>query len=170
MITPLSFLLNTGIVMDYNLPMADPGLKQTTLETFQTFLNKYEAVSKKAFDFHGETLFPSEIHTLDFIRSHSGTFVSRIAKETGITRGAVSKITLKLKKKKLIVQTADPRNRSRQILKITSKGERICQAHDVHHKEKDRLFHAFFDAVDNADMTMIKELFKMMNAWMDHYM
>ncbi|MCP4114306.1 MAG: MarR family transcriptional regulator [Desulfobacteraceae bacterium] len=145
-------------------------LKQNTLETFQLFLNKYDLVSKKAFDFNGVTLFPAEIHTLDFIRRRRVTYVSQIAKETGITRGAASKVTLRLKNKGLITQNPDRRNKSRQLLKTTSRGEGACEAHGAHHEKLDRQFHAFFNSLDTGRMETINSLFKMMDTWMDNYL
>ena len=156
--------------LSYKVPMAAPLLKQTTLEAFQAFLNKYDMVSKKAFDFDGVTLFPAEIHTLEFIRTHTHTFVSQIAWETGITRGAASKMTVKLRKKGLIRQSPDTRNRSRQLLQITARGERACQAHDAHHLEKDKAFHDFFSALDPSEAQILKRTFEMMNSWMDNYL
>jgi DNA-binding MarR family transcriptional regulator len=150
--------------------MDDLKLKQHTLEIFQLFLNKYELVSKKAFDFKGVSLFPAEIHTLDFIRRRRVTYVSQIAKETGITRGAASKMTLRLKNKGLITQTPDTRNKSRQLLKTTLRGEGVCEAHDAHHEKLDSQFHAFFNSLDTGQMENIKSLFKMMDTWMDNYL
>lgn len=150
--------------------MDDLKLKQHTLETFQLFLNKYDLVSKKAFDFKGVTLFPAEIHTLDFIHRRGVTYVSQIAKETGITRGAASKMTLRLKSKGLITQTPDTRNRSRLLLKTTSRGEGACGAHDAHHEKLDRQFHAFFNSLDPGQVETINSLFTMMDTWMDSYL
>ena len=150
--------------------MTDSNLKQTTLETFQKFLNKYEIVCKKAFTFNKTELFPAEIHTLDFILRKGVSFVSEIAKETGTTRGAASQMTVRLKKKGLLKAESDPKNKSRILLKPTAKGKKACLDHEIHHMEKDKDFHAFFDSLDNKKMEEIKEMFKMMDLWMDKYL
>ena len=144
--------------------------KIRTLEKFQLFLNKYESVCKKAFEFAGVKLYPAEIHTLEFIRSKGKSFVSEIAKETGITRGAASQMTVKLKKKGLLKSETDPQNKSRLLLKATKRGVDACKAHEEHHLQKDQTFHEFFDSLKDEELENTKELFEMLNLWMDEYL
>lgn len=144
--------------------------KIAALEHFQRFLNKYELVCKKAFSFGGILLHPAEIHTLEFIRSKQTSFVSEIAKEMGTTRGAASQMVLRLKKKALLSQAPDRRNKSRQLLEVTAKGLGACLAHKAHHEAKDAVFHAWLDALDNPEMATMKSLFGMMDGWMDNYL
>lgn len=142
---------------------------RTASESFVRFLNKYSKVARTAFDFAGERLFPAEIHTLSFIEGRGSSYVSEIARDTGVTRGAASQMTSNLLKKDLLSGEKDPENRSRTLLRLTAKGKAAAAAHTEHHEIRDKTFLAFLDSLSADQLRLVRRLFHEMDCWMDNY-
>lgn len=134
-------------------------------------MNKYIRVDRTSFDFGmDDPLYPREIHTLIFIRERDGSFVTEIAAETGVTKGAVSQIVKKLEAKGLLERKPDPRNLSRMILNVTEKGNEACVGHECMHREKDVRFLDYLNSLDAEKVEFMHELFLEMDCWMDSYL
>jgi DNA-binding MarR family transcriptional regulator len=63
-----------------------------------------------------------------------------LADMLGVTKGAVSHIIMKLEHKGMVIKDTDPRNLSRLMLRLTSKGERAYLHHEKLHQKYDELF------------------------------
>ncbi|KIX14460.1 MarR family winged helix-turn-helix transcriptional regulator [Dethiosulfatarculus sandiegensis] len=150
--------------------MANFELQQKTQNSLASFLAKYERVGKEPYVFAGVRLYPAEVHALEFIWQKKVSFVSELAKETNITRGAASQVTIKLFKKGLLRQTTDPKNKSRKLLKTTPKGEQVCLAHAAHHQERDADFYHFVDSVSDRELESVKLFMQKLNEWIEGYM
>ena len=134
------------------------------------FLNKYGQVEKKSLVFAGVNLHPVEIHTLCFIDKRGGSFVSEIARETGVTRGAVSQVVSKLEKKGLVEKVQDTANKSRLILQATDKGKECSLDHETMHKNMDDALFSYLQSLDADHLALIEELYRKMDCWMDNYL
>ena len=74
----------------------------------------------------------SEIHILCHIKDHPDSHISEIARNLGVTRGAVSQIVAKLKRKGLI-EKAEAKDGRCIIFKLTQKGETAYLGHQKIH-------------------------------------
>lgn len=91
---------------------------------------------KKRIDFGTDLyLFRSEIHTIEIIGRTNGIHISEIAREMGVTKGAISQRIKGFESKGLIVKIADPENYSRILVKLTGKGRKCFVAHNQYHKK-----------------------------------
>jgi DNA-binding MarR family transcriptional regulator len=86
---------------------------------------------KKIFTFKGVSLYPSEVHLMLVIKNDIDTNATEIAKQLGLTKGAVSQTLLRLEKKGIILKTKDPYNKNELTLSLTTLGEEayeLCQS------------------------------------------
>ena len=86
---------------------------------------------KKIFNFRGTALYPSEVHLLLVIKNDIDTNATAIAKQLGLTKGAVSQTLVRLEKKGIILKTKDPYNKNELTLSLTKFGEKayeLCQS------------------------------------------
>jgi len=82
-----------------------------------------------------EQLYEAEIHMIKAIRENKDIHVTGLADKLGVTKGAVSQITMKLQKKGMISKDKDASNLSRIVLKLTPKGETAYIAHEKLHQK-----------------------------------
>lgn len=80
-----------------------------------------------------QPLYTSEIHVIDYIGGREGLCASDIAREMGVTRGAVSQILKKLEKKGYLIRKADPDNKLRFNLELSEKGRMAYNKHQEYH-------------------------------------
>lgn len=86
---------------------------------------------KKIFKFKEVSLYPSEVHLMLVIKNDIDTNATEIAKQLGLTKGAVSQTLLRLEKKGIILKTKDPYNKNELTLSLTGFGEKayeLCQS------------------------------------------
>jgi len=89
------------------------------------------AEKKKIFRFKGVSLYPSEIHLMLVIKNERDTNATEIAKELGLTKGAVSQTLSRLEKKGILLKTKDPYNKNELTLSLTGLGKKaseLCQS------------------------------------------
>lgn len=144
--------------------------KDLHMQHLQRFLHKFSRVAKCAYDFGGYALHPVEIHTLAFITGKGRSYVSEIARETAVTRGAVSQVVARLTDKGLVDKAPDPANTSRMLIHPTVEGQRAAAAHDTFHDQRDQRFLAFLEGLDADQRRIVKQLFFEMDCWMDNYL
>ena len=96
---------------------------------------------KNIFKFKGVALYPSEVHLMLVIKNDIDTNATEIAKQLGLTKGAVSQTLLRLEKKGIIIKTKNPYNKNELTLSLTRFGKKayeLCQSSQA----------SFFDAHD----------------------
>ncbi len=134
-------------------------------DTFFRVATKFSDIDKNSeLELDDENYVNTEMHIVKIIKEHEGIHTTAIAEMLGVTKGAVSQVTNRLEKKKIIIKERDEQNQSRLILKLTEKGERLYDVHESFHKElndliKETLEHAteenkiflnnFLDSVEN---------------------
>ncbi|WP_163469237.1 MarR family winged helix-turn-helix transcriptional regulator [Fusobacterium sp. IOR10] len=79
----------------------------------------------------------SDIHLIEFIGNNNTTYVSQIANENKITKGAVSQSVKKLEEKGYLYKTIDVDNKSREFIRLTDKGNIAYKDHKNYHKKID---------------------------------
>jgi DNA-binding MarR family transcriptional regulator len=92
------------------------------------------AEKKKIIRLEGVSLFPSEVHLMLLIKNDIDTNSTEIAKQLGLSKGAVSQTLTRLEKKGIIVKTKDPFNKNELTLTLTEFGRaayKFCQSRQM---------------------------------------
>lgn len=98
--------------------------------------NSYNELSKKTYDYYGGIeLYPSEVHTIEYIGINGATKLTDVSKELLLTKGAVSKIIVKLEKKGLIKRFRYLDNQKEVYLHLSELGNMIFQGHKDYHSK-----------------------------------
>ncbi len=134
-------------------------------------LDKYLVIEKMPQDMGiGQAMYPAEVHMLEAIRELDGASITALARETGVTKGAVSQLVAKLADKRLVEKTPAPDNRSRLIIRCTQEGCTVCDNHSKFHREHDKEFIAYLQHLEEADFHALCVFGAQMNKWMDAYL
>jgi DNA-binding MarR family transcriptional regulator len=124
-------------------------------------INKYNSLEKKLYNFGiDELLTPAEIHTIDCIGRNSGINVTNLAEKLGITKGAVSQMVNKLKKKDLVTKLKDSDNDKEVILLLSKKGKIAFDGHIKFHAD---IYRDFMPLVENTSIERIKSFKEIIN-------
>jgi len=83
---------------------------------------------KKIFRFGDVALYPSEVHLMLVIKNDLDTNATVIARQLGLTKGAVSQTLSRLEKKGIIRKTKDPYNKNELTLSFTELGMKACES------------------------------------------
>ena len=83
----------------------------------------------------GVLMHTKEIHTIQAIGRHSGINVTRLAEQTGVTKGAVSQTISKLVRKGLVRKTHALGNDKEIVLELTNLGQIGFQNHEKFHMD-----------------------------------
>lgn len=122
------------------------------LDTVDQF-NKYD---KKARTFGTDhELFLSEIHLIEWIGNRKGGYITEIAKEMNITKGAVSKTVKKLQRKGYVSKESDPFNKSKVLLQLTEKGNIAFNEHRAYHIRLDQLMEETLKKCGDKELSAI---------------
>lgn len=141
------------------------------LQNVSHALTKYTIIDRMDFDFGvGVPLYPAEIHMLEAINRRNKIGVTELAKEFGITKGAVSQLVGKLVKKELVVKEKDLEHKARVIIKPTKLGRKACKNHAEFHEKHDQAFFEYLRQLDDESFNVALELSNHMNLWMDKYL
>ncbi len=104
---------------------------------------------KKVFNFKGASLYPSEVHLMLVIKNDIDTNATEIARQLGLTKGAVSQTISRLEKKGILQKTKDPYNKNELTLSLTEFGKEayvFCQASKVSFLEAHEVYLAKLDS------------------------
>ncbi len=129
--------------------------RQEIIYTLMKIVDKAQAIHKNAMHFSTDSrLTLSKIHMIVSIAESHEPHVLGLAKELGITKGAVSQIVKKLENKGMIIKIPDPDNRSRYFLELTTKGRQAYNQHNEFHDLVNATFMHVLDKVpdDNIDL------------------
>lgn len=89
------------------------------------FINKIIFLEKKTvFEFKGVKLYPSEIHLI-LLAHEKPTNASQMARELGVTMGAVSQTMSRLEKKGILKKEKDPFFKNELTVKFTPFGKTV---------------------------------------------
>jgi len=140
------------------------------IEQTMRLINKYNSLEKQLYNFGiDELLTPAEIHTIDCIGRNSGINVTNLAEKLGITKGAVSQMVNKLKKRDLVSKLKDSDNDKEVILLLTKKGKIAFNGHIKFHAD---IYKDFLPLIDNTSMQGInsfKEIINKIEFHLDRY-
>jgi DNA-binding MarR family transcriptional regulator len=128
-------------------------------EKFSRVVKLWHELEKKPQKFGtDEDLYSSEIHLIETIGENNNFSVTDIAKQLGVTKGAVSQTLKKLETKGLTAKHTDPQNSSRAIVELTSKGKMAYYAHAHWHEQMDGGFKTYMNSLEQEQMDLIYEV------------
>jgi DNA-binding MarR family transcriptional regulator len=132
-----------------------------TIEQTMRLINKYNSLEKEKYDFGiDELMTPAEIHTIDCIGRNSGINVTSLAEKLGITKGAVSQMINKLKKRDLVSKLKDSENDKEVILLLSKKGKTAFHGHIKFHAD---IYKDFIPLIANTSVEGINAFKEIMN-------
>ncbi|MBE6906333.1 MarR family winged helix-turn-helix transcriptional regulator [Marasmitruncus massiliensis] len=141
-------------------------LSRQLLDTIQQF-NCYDRLTRSFGTDH--VLFLSEIHLIDYIGSHRDCYISEIARELQVTKGAISQMVKKLERKGYLIKAVDTGNKTRMVVRLSAKGQIAFDGHCRYHNRLDRdLANALQDFTDEETAAVCQFLKRMEEQWKQH--
>lgn len=118
--------------------------------------NRYVELSKKSYEYcEGISLYPNEIHTVEYIAESSTTNLTDIANQLTLTKGAVSKMIVKLENMGLLVRYKYQSNQKEIYIHLTQLGVRAYEGHKEYHQDMWRRLDAYFSQLDQEHQEVI---------------
>jgi len=138
--------------------------------TFLRVVTKISELDKRT-RYYGtdQPLYEAEIHMIKSIKENEGIHVTGLADMLGVTKGAVSQIIMKLEHKDMIIKDTDPRNLSRLVLRLTSKGETAYLHHEKLHQKYDELFNAMLENATEENKAFLKNFLNSLDEQIDTF-
>lgn len=138
--------------------------------TFLRVVSKISELERKT-RYYGtdQPLYEAEIHMIKSIKENEGIHVTGLADMLGVTKGAVSQNIMKLEHKGMIIKNTDPRNLSRLVLRLTSKGETAYQYHEKLHQKYDELFNAALENATEENKAFLKNFLNSLDEQIDTF-
>lgn len=99
----------------------------------------------------------SSMHVLDVIHAHDGIKGIDIARDLGITKGAVSKITRNLLDHGLIRKEQRPNNLKEIYYSVTPLGAEVAEVHQAFHREQDEKATELMAGFDAASLEIVAD-------------
>ncbi|WP_313630880.1 MarR family transcriptional regulator [Enterococcus devriesei] len=109
--------------------------REEVLEGFSEVFNKRAWLDKVKMETSLAGYTASEVHCIEFIGKHQDPNVTKMAESMYMTRGAISKLTKKMLKKKYIESYQKSDNKKEIYFKLTEEGEKVFNIHEQLHKE-----------------------------------
>ncbi|MCB2307384.1 MarR family transcriptional regulator (plasmid) [Clostridium estertheticum] len=138
--------------------------------TLLRLATKFSEIDKQT-SYYGtdKQLFYAEIHMIKAIKENEGIHVTGIAEKLGVTKGAVSQITIKLQKKGMIIKEIDPHNLSKLILRLTPKGEIAHIHHEKIHQEFDNIVKEVLKDASEEQVVFLKKFLNSLEEKIDTF-
>jgi DNA-binding MarR family transcriptional regulator len=154
-------LLYYPVYICYTLNMK--ASKETIINSIHSVINKILFMKKKSlFQFQGVEFYPSEIHLILIIREKTATNATKMAKELGVTKGAVSQTLNRLEKKGIIKKTKDPYKKNELTLSFTPFGAEAFKYYKSYaarsNKKQNRHLDQFSDNEKESIQRFLSEL------------
>ncbi|SHN74840.1 MarR family winged helix-turn-helix transcriptional regulator [Desulfitobacterium chlororespirans] len=102
-------------------------------------------------------IYIAEIHMLGAIAEHEGIHMASLAEHMGVTKGFVSEIMAKLKKKGLVIKERDSHNQTKIILKLTEKGKLANENHLKFHRMIDEAIIELLSDQEEGKISFLEE-------------
>ena len=140
------------------------------VERFYRLMNKLNELEKSAYDFGvDEKMYPAEIHTIEAIGKNSGLNVTELAKKLCITKGAVSQMIGKLKKRDFINKVRSMDNDKEVLLILTDKGKKAFEGHEQFHNTMYVDFAGLLKDIHKEKIDFLKTTLDMAEFYIDQY-
>jgi DNA-binding MarR family transcriptional regulator len=124
--------------------------------------NCYIELNKKTYEYcQGIPLYPSEVHAIEYIATSSTTNMTDISRALGLTKGAVSKMVVKLEKIGLLKRYKYLYNQKEVYLHLTELGVKVCEGHSTYHATMYKTLENYYKDRSEHDQETILEFLKL---------
>ena len=136
-------------------------------QTMMQLFNRFSELSKKSYEYcEGVSLYPTEIHTIEYIALTSSTNMTDIANQMGLTKGAVSKMIVKLENQGLLERYKYQPSQKDIYIHLTQLGVRAYEGHKAYHASMHKHLNSYFGLLaqehQQAVLDFLDEYFKQM--------
>ncbi len=140
------------------------------LEIYHRFLSKFAKIDHLPNDYGiGESLFPSEIHTIEAIGKNQKINITELAKIMTITKGATSQMIIRLTKKGFVQKTRSGDNEKEVRLTLTTNGKKAYSGHEKHHKKFKNELWKCLENVTPEECRKFKKIMEKIETHIDSY-
>jgi DNA-binding MarR family transcriptional regulator len=128
----------------------------TPAEMFFDVVGMIEAEKKTPRDYDdGGFLYHAELNLLDAVYAHPGANAKELSEYLGVTQGAVTQLTGKLVKKKLVERYTTAANRKEKYYRLTPEGESARCGHQTYHGEANERLCRYFRSLNESETKLI---------------
>ena len=123
--------------------------------------NLYVELGRRPYEYcEGISLYPNEIHAVEYIATSSTTNQTDLSANQGITRGAVSKMVSKLEGMGLLRRYKYYPNQKEIYLHLTELGIRAYEGHKAYHADMWQNLSQYFAELDEEHQNVILEFLR----------
>lgn len=123
--------------------------------------NRYLDLGRRPYEYcEGISLYPNEIHAVEYIATSSTTNQTDLAVKQGITRGAVSKMVSKLESLGLLQRYKYYSTQKEIFLHLTELGVRAYDGHKAYHADMWQNLTAYFDGLTEEQQATILDFLR----------
>jgi len=133
--------------------------------------HKMNRLEKKPIDFGtGESLYQSEIHTIEAIGENPSCTSSDLCQKFGITKGAISQVIKKLSDKGYVTKETNASYAKEKLLKLTGKGIKAYQGHGKMHDLMDSDFLKKYESIPLEHIELFRKVLIEISCHVDNYL
>ncbi|TQK75250.1 MarR family transcriptional regulator [Brevibacillus sp. AG162] len=102
----------------------------------------------------------TELHVLQEVGGRDRVNVTTIAQHIGVTKSAISKITVKLLKKGLLERYQLEDNQKEVFFRLTAVGEMVNEIHESYHQRLEIDMYRFLDRYTPAELAFLEKVLR----------
>lgn len=118
---------------------------------------------------NGQVLYNAEIELLEKIYQYPATNISTLSAKLGVTKSAVTQMSVKLLDKGLIEKFQDSKNKKEKYFRLTNEGEKARESYMADHNQALNEMRAYLCSLNENDKKTILTFMKMMKQYMPVY-
>lgn len=131
------------------------------------FLNRLIFLERKSvFTFKGLSLYPSEIHLMQLIKSGTASGATLMADKLGITKGAVSQTLTRLVKKNILTKAKDLSHKNELLIEFTPLGKDALEAFEHTRKETGKKYSAYLSGITQTERKTLEHFLHQMEKFL----
>lgn len=117
----------------------------------------------------GQVLYNAEIELLEKIYQYPQANISILSVKLGVTKSAVTQMSIKLLDKELIEKFQDSKNKKEKYFRLTNEGKKARETYMAHHDQALNEMRAYLCSLNENDKNTILTFMKMMKQYMPVY-
>lgn len=163
-------MLDKRILPRYNMEnkgrAGDLYMKCEISKQFFDMLGEIAAEQKQPLDCGGVLLHRSEINLMQLIESCPDANVSALSEKSGVTKSAVTQISVKLCEKGLIETYKNPHNKKEKYFSLTDKGRQAKESYEELNKDASMQMRGYLCALSAQEKRTIMEFIRKAKEYM----
>ena len=132
-----------------------------------TVITAKQKIAKEYAD--GQVLYNAEIELLEKIYQYPQANISILSVKLGVTKSAVTQMSIKLLDKGLIEKFQDSKNKKEKYFRLTNEGKKARETYMAHHDQALNEMRAYLCSLNENDKNTILTFMKMMKQYMPVY-